>query len=69
MVALAGREASNREQATQFDGGRQLAVLLIGGADRGGGFLGDDEHEGSMVTHGVAGKPNRAGPTRRAMLT
>jgi hypothetical protein len=27
-----------REQAAHLDGGRQLAALLMGGADRGGGF-------------------------------
>jgi hypothetical protein len=45
------------EQPAQLDGGRQLALLLIGGADRDGGFLGNDEHEESMLTLRRAGKP------------
>jgi hypothetical protein len=36
------------EQPTQLDNGRQLAVLLVGSADRGGGFLGHNEHAGRM---------------------
>jgi hypothetical protein len=34
------------EAAAQFDGGRQFAVLLIDGADRGGIGFGDNEHGG-----------------------
>jgi len=37
-----------REPASQLDHGRQLAVLIESGADRGGIFLGDDEHLGDM---------------------
>ena len=32
------------EPASQLDHGRQLAALIESGADRGGIFLGDDEH-------------------------
>src|SRR4051794_23468502 len=34
------------EPAAHLDGGRQLALLLIDGADRGGIGFGDDEHGG-----------------------
>src|SRR3954453_21509629 len=34
------------EPAADLDGGRQLALLLIDGADRGGIGFGDDEHGG-----------------------
>ncbi len=37
-----------REPASQLDHGRQLAVLIESGADRGGIFLGDHEHLGDM---------------------
>jgi hypothetical protein len=36
------------EPATQLDGGRQLALLIEGGPDRGGVFLGDSEHAESV---------------------
>ena len=36
------------EQPAQLDRGRELAALLVDGADRGGLCLGDDEHPGRM---------------------
>jgi hypothetical protein len=48
--------ALSREQPTQLDGGRQLALLIEDGADRGGIGLGDDEHPKSMAMHTTAGK-------------
>jgi hypothetical protein len=36
-------------------GGRQLALMLIGGVDRGGVFLGDDEHLDRMATGTMTG--------------
>jgi len=42
-----------REPASQLDHGRELAVLVENGADRGGIFLGDDEHLPGM------GRPRR----------
>jgi len=33
-----------REPTTQFDGGRQFAVLLIDGADRGGNDFANEKH-------------------------
>ena len=36
------------EQPAQLDRGRELAALLVDGADRGGLSLGDDEHAGRM---------------------
>ena len=37
-----------RHLATQFDGSRELAALLVGNADRCGLCLADDEHRLSM---------------------
>jgi hypothetical protein len=45
-----------REQPTQLDGGRQFALLLIDGADRGGIGLGDHEHPKSMAMRSAVGK-------------
>jgi hypothetical protein len=36
------------EQATQLDGGRQVALLLKDGTDRSGLGFGDNEHGGSL---------------------
>ena len=47
------------KQPAQLDGGRQLAVLLEGGADCGGFCLGDDEHPRSMGMRTMTGKPHR----------
>jgi hypothetical protein len=47
------------EQPAQLNGGRQFALLLIGGADRGGGFLGNDKHGGQ---HGATGGGRQANP-------
>ena len=44
------------KQPAQFDRGRQLALLLECGADRGGCGFGDDEHPRRMVTRAVTGK-------------
>ena len=44
------------EQPPQLDRGRELAMLLEGGADRSGLSLTDDEHRWSMGRHVVAGK-------------
>jgi len=49
-----------REPPPQLDDGRQLAVLVEGGADRGGIGLGDDEHGGSME-HARRGRQAGAG--------
>ena len=47
-----------REQPAHLDGGRQLALLLVGGTDRGGiGFLETTNMAGSMEMHAAAGKP------------
>ena len=35
-------------QPAQLDRGRELAALLVDGADRGGLSLGDDEHAGRI---------------------
>jgi hypothetical protein len=43
------------EPPAQLDRGRELATLLVDGADRSGIRLGDDEHRWSMGTHCVAG--------------
>jgi hypothetical protein len=40
------------EQSAQFDGSQELATLLVGGADRCGLCLGDDEHHQSMENMG-----------------
>jgi len=45
------------KQPAQLDRGRQLAVLLEGGADCGGFCLGDDEHPRSMGMRTMTGKP------------
>jgi hypothetical protein len=37
-----------QEPPPQFDRGRELATLLVDGADRSGIRLGDDEHAKSM---------------------
>ena len=44
------------EQAAQLDGGRQLASLIEGGADRGGFGIGDAEHLNSVGARATAGK-------------
>ena len=44
------------EQPAQFDRGRELAALLVDGADRGGLGLGDDEHAGRMGRLVTVGK-------------
>jgi hypothetical protein len=44
--------------------GRQFALLLIGGADRGGGFLGNDEHAGGVQP--AAGGTHGPIPEKRA---
>jgi hypothetical protein len=40
----------------QLHGGRELAVLLVDGTDRGGLGFGDDEHAGRMGVHIEGGK-------------
>jgi len=47
------------EQPAHLDGGRQLAPLLEGGADRGGG-LETTNMAGSAVTHAAASADYRA---------
>jgi hypothetical protein len=47
-----------RKSSTQFDGDRKLAMLIEDGTDRGGGFLGNDKHEGR---HGGRASSNYAG--------
>ena len=44
------------EQPAQLDRGRELAALLVDGADRGGLSLGDDEHAGRMGVRTEGGK-------------
>jgi hypothetical protein len=68
-----------REQAPQLDGGRQLAVLIEDGADRGGIGFGDDEHGGRMggahcgrqagVIGGGRGAVARVAPVAAAGIT
>ena len=48
--------SDQRKQSAQLDGGRKLAFLLEGGADRGGFCLGDNEHAGRMGAHTDGGK-------------
>jgi hypothetical protein len=48
-VAVVG----DAREPPQLEGGRQLAALLIDGADRG--CVADDEHHWSMGKRGVAG--------------
>jgi hypothetical protein len=47
-----------REQAAQLHGGRELATMIEGVADRGGIFLGDNEH---VRKHGSADHDRQAG--------
>jgi len=44
-----------REPPSQLDGSRELAALLVDGADRRGIRLSDDEHRWSMGTGDMAG--------------
>ena len=44
------------EQPAQLDRGRELATLLVDGANRGGLSLGDDEHAGRMGVRTEGGK-------------
>jgi hypothetical protein len=44
------------EQPAQLDRGRELAALLVDGADRSGLSLSDDEHAGRMGTRTVGDK-------------
>jgi hypothetical protein len=53
------------KQPAQLDGGRQLAALFEGGADRGSLYLGYDEHLRSMGTRTTTGK-RRANDTRKS---
>jgi hypothetical protein len=48
------------EQPTQFDGRRQLALLLEESADRSRIGLGDEEHLQRMATRRTTGKPGSA---------
>ena len=50
------------EPPAQLNGGRELATLLVDGADRSGIRLGDDEHRCSMGRLGEAGNTLRGGP-------
>jgi hypothetical protein len=45
------------EQPSQLDRGRELAALLVDGADRGGLSLADNEHAGRMGARIEDGKP------------
>jgi hypothetical protein len=45
-----------RHQPAQLDRGRELAVLLVDGTDRGGLSLGDNEHAGRMGARIEGGK-------------
>ena len=51
--------SDEREVPAQLDDAGQLAALLPGAADRGGGLLIDDEHARSLGRPGACGKTGR----------
>ena len=56
-LRLVLRLCDTRKQPPELDGSRELAALLIDGADRSLILLGDDEHRCSMGAAALAHKP------------